>query len=149
MSEELVAVLSKSELFSGFSPEQLEQVVLHLQPKTITLKTGQRVYKKGHTADRCRLIPSGNLNLKRASLRTPFRKMIYHKGAVTGIQGLADPGTERVVTMIAEDKVELIEITHEGIARLENETQIQLWKNVSRVLLRKLATCLSQESFDD
>jgi CRP-like cAMP-binding protein len=149
MSEELVDVLAKSELFYGFRPEQLEQVVSLLQPRTITLKSGQRVYKKGNSADRCWLIQSGNLTLKRASLRTPFRKMIYHKGSLTGIQGLADPGSERVVTMIAEDKVELIEITHEGIARMDHETQIQLWKNVSRLLLRKLATCLSQESFDD
>ncbi|MCB1863688.1 MAG: hypothetical protein KDI47_18450, partial [Gammaproteobacteria bacterium] len=84
-----------------------------------------------------------------ASLRTPFRKMIYNKGSVTGIQGLADPGSERAVTMIAEDKTKLIEITHQGITRLENEAQIQLWKNVSRLLLRKLSACLSRESFRD
>jgi hypothetical protein len=132
-------------LFSGFSPEQLEQVVFHLQPKTIRLKSGERVYKKGHIADRCWLIQSGHLTLKRASLRTPFRQMLYHKGAVTGIQGLADPGTERAVTMIAEDNVELIEITHEGIAGMDQEAQILLWQNVSRLLLRKLFVCLSQE----
>ena len=148
MPEELVTILSQSELFSGFSPEQLEQVVLHLQPKIISLKSGERVYNKGNIADRCWLIQSGHLTLKRASLRTPFRKMLYHKGAVTGIQGLADPGTERAVTMIAEDNVELIEITHEGIARMDHETQIRLWQNVSKLLLRKLAACFSQESLD-
>ncbi len=84
--------------------------------------------------------------MKRASLRTPFRKMIYAKGSVTSIQGLADPGSKRVVTMIAESKVELIELTHEGISHLDSETQIQLWKNVSRLLLRKLSVCLSRES---
>jgi len=56
--------------------------------------------------------------------------MIYNKGSVTGIQGLADPGSVRAVSMIAEDKVELIEITYEGITHLESEAQIQLWKNV-------------------
>jgi CRP-like cAMP-binding protein len=149
MSEELIAILAKSELFSGFSSEQLEQVVLHLQPRTITLDSGDWVYNKGHLADRCWLIQSGNLTVKRASLRTPFRKMLYHKGSVTGIQGIADPGSKRVVTMIAEDKVELIEITHEGIARLDQEAQIQLWKNVSRLLLRKLAVCFERELDDD
>lgn len=149
MSDQIVAILEKSKLFSGFSPKQLEQVASHLHPKTITLKSGERVYKKGESADRCWLIQSGNLTVKRASLRTPFRKMVYHKGSVTGIQGLADPGSERAVTMIAEDDVKLIEITHEGIARLNKETQIQLWKNISRLLLRKLSFCLSRESFDD
>ena len=75
--------------------------------------------------------------------------MIYNKGSVTGIQGLADPGSERAVSMIAEDKVELVEITYEGISHLESEAQIQLWKNVSKLLLRKLAVCLSRESLDN
>lgn len=149
MSEELIAILAKSELFSGFSSEQLEQVVSHLQPRTITLDSDDRLYKKGHLADRCWLIQSGNLTVKRASLRTPFRKMLYHKGSVTGIQGITDAGSKRVVTMIAEGKVELIEITHEGIARLDQETQIQLWKNVSRLLLHKLAACFARESLGD
>jgi CRP-like cAMP-binding protein len=149
MSEELIAILAKSKLFSGFSSEQLEQVVLHLQPRSITLDSGDRVYNKGHPADRCWLIQSGNLTVRRPSLRTPFRKMLYHKGSVTGIQGIADPGSKRAVTMIAEDEVELIEITHEGIARLDQEAQIQLWKNVSRLLLRKLAVCFEREFDDD
>ena len=148
MSDELIGILEKSKMFSGFSPEQLKQVVSHLQPKTITFKSGERIYKKGEPADCCWLIQSGNLTVKRASLRTPFRKMIYSKGSVTGIQGLADPGSKRAVTMIAEDKAHLIEITHEGISQLDEETQIQLWKNVSRLLLRKLSVCLSRESFD-
>ncbi len=148
MSDECIGILQKSKLFSDFSPEQLEQVVSHLQPKTITFKGGERVYNKGDSADRCWLIQSGNLTVKRASLRTPFRKMIYNQGSVTGIQGLADPGSKRAVTMIAEDKVELIEVTHEGISHLDQETQIQLWKNVSRLLLRKLSVCLSRESID-
>lgn len=149
MSDELIAILEKSKLFSGFSQEQLEQVITHLQPKVTTYKSGDRVYKQGEKADRCWLIHSGNLTVKRASLRTPFRKMIYNKGSVTGIQGLADPGSERAVTMIAEDKTKLIEITHQGISQLQSEAQIQLWKNVSRLLLRKLTACLSRESFRD
>jgi CRP-like cAMP-binding protein len=148
MSEELVGILAKSSLFSGFNPEQIQQVVEHLQPKAVTFKAGARIYNRGDPADRCWLILSGNLTVKRASLRTPFRRMIYNKGSVTGIQGLADPGSERVVTMIAEDKVELIEITYNGISSLESEAQIQLWKNVSRLLLRKLFICLSRESLD-
>ncbi len=148
MSKNLIAVLKKSKLFVGFSQEQLEEVVEHLQPRSVTLKSGDRVYKRGNPADRCWLIQSGHLTVKRASLRTPFRKMIYHEGSVTGIQGLADPGSPRPVTMLAEDKVELIEITHEGIARMDKETQILLWENISRLLLRKLAACLSRESFD-
>lgn len=148
MANELIDLLGKSKLFSGFSLEQLEQVVSHLQPKIITIKDSDRVYKKGEPANSCWLIQSGELMVKRASLRTPFRHMIYHKGSVTGIQGLADPGSKRAVTMIADGKVELIELTYEGISHLESDTQIQLWKNVSRLLLRKLAVSLSRESLD-
>ncbi|MCP4043758.1 MAG: cyclic nucleotide-binding domain-containing protein [Gammaproteobacteria bacterium] len=148
MSDKLIGILERSKLFSGFSLEQLEQVVLHLQPKIVTFKSGEQVYKKGKPADRCWLIQSGNLTVERLSLRTPFRHMIYSKSSVTGIQGLADPGSKRAVTMIAEDNVKLIEITYEGIAQLDNEAQIQLWKNVSKLLLRKLAICLSRESKD-
>ncbi len=148
MSDKLFSVLKKSRLFAGFSQEQLEAVVEHLQPRLVTLKSGDRVYKRGNPADRAWLIHSGHLTVKRASLRTPFRKMIYHEGAVTGIQGLADPGSPRPVTMLAEDKVELVEITHDGIARMDKETQILLWENISRLLLRKLSACLSRESFD-
>ena len=148
MSDTLIGILKKSKLFAGFTQTQLEEVASHLQPRTVTLKSGDRVYKRGNPSDRCWLIQSGHLTVKRSSLRTPFRKMIYHKGSVTGIQGLADPGSPRAVTMIAEDTVELIEITHDGIARLEKETQVLLWKNISRLLLRKLSTCLSRESFD-
>ncbi len=148
MANELIDLLGKSRLFSGFSLEQLEQVLLNLQPKIITLKDGDRVYKKGEPAISCWLIQSGDLTVKRASLRTPFRHMIYQKGSVTGIQGLADPGSKRAVTMIADGKVELIEITYDGINNLERDAQIQLWKNVSRLLLRKLAISLARESLD-
>ena len=148
MANELIDLLEKSKLFSGFSPEQMEQVMSNLQPKIITLKDNDRVYKKGEPATSCWLIQSGDLTVKRASLRTPFRHMIYQKGSVTGIQGLADPGSERAVTMIADGKVELIEITYEGISHLEIDTQIQLWKNVSKLLLRKLAISLARESLD-
>jgi len=149
MANELIDILGKSKLFSGFSPEQLEQVISHLQPKIITLMDFEKVYKKGDTANSCWLILSGELMVKRASLRTPFRHMIYQKGSVTGIQGLADPGSKRAVTMLADGKVELVEITNEGISHLDSDTQIRLWKNVSRLLLRKLAVCLSHESLDN
>lgn len=148
MANELIDILRKSKLFSGFSLEQLEEVISHLQPRIIKLKDFEQVYKKGEPANSCWLILSGKLMVKRTSLRTPFRHMIYQKGSVTGIQGLADPGSERVVTMLADGKVELVEITNEGISRLQSDTQIQLWKNVSRLLLRKLAVCLSRESLD-
>lgn len=149
MSNELIDILSNSKLFVGFSPEQLEEVVLHLNPQAVTVKSGDRVYKKGDVADRCWLIHSGKLMLKRSSLRTPFRHMIYNKGSVTGIQGLVNPGSERAVSMIADGKVKLIEITHEGIAHLNTDTRILFWENVSKVLMRKLMICLSQESLNN
>ena len=148
MSDELIAVLKKSKLFAGFTQEQLKEVVAHLQPRSIALKPGDRVYERGDPSDRCWLIQSGHLTVRRASLRTPFRRMIYHEGSVTGIQGLADPGSPRAVTMIADDNVELIEIRHDGVAKMDKETQILLWENVSRLLLRKLTACLAKESLD-
>ena len=148
MSDELMAVLKKSKLFAGFRQEQLKEVVAHLKPRSITLKPGGLVYERGEPSNRCWLIQSGHLTVRRASLRTPFRRMIYNEGSVTGIQGLADPGSPRAVTMIADDNVELIELRHDGVAKMDKETQILLWENVSRLLLRKLTACLAKESLD-
>ena len=149
MSNVVLDILKESKLFSGFTQNQLEEVILHMNPKPVILKSAERLYTKGDIADRCWLIVSGKLTLKRTSLRSPFRRMIHNKGSVTGIQGLADPSSTRAVGMIADGKVELIEITHEGIAHLNQDTQILLWKNVSRLLLRKLSICLSRESLDN
>jgi len=149
MAKNIIDILGKSKLFSGFSREQLEQVNSQLQPKIIALKDFERVYKKGDPANSCWLILSGNLMVKSTSFRTPFRHVIYQEGSVTGIQGLAAPGSKRVVTMHADGKVKLVELTYEGISDLENDTQVQLWRNVSGLLLRKLAVCLSRESLDD
>ena len=148
MSDDLIGVLKKSKLFAGFRQDQLEEVIADMQPRPVTLKPGDRVYKRGDPSDRCWLIQSGRLTVKRASLRTPFRTMLYHEGSVTGIQGLVDPGSPRTVTMIAEDNVQLIEITHGGVAKMSKETQILLWQNASALLLRKLFACLSRESRD-
>ena len=148
MSDKMLDTLEKSKLFKGFSRVQLEQVIAHIQPRTVTHESGEIIYQRGAPADRCWLIQSGNLTVRRMSLRTPFRHMIYKEGSVTGIQGLVSPGSPRAVTMIAEDNVELIEITHEGINNLDKDTQVQLWKNISELLLRKLATCLSRETLD-
>jgi CRP-like cAMP-binding protein len=149
MSENIIPILQKSKLFADFSPVQLEQVVTHLNPARLSLKGGAVVYTQGKPADRCWLIQSGNLTVMRPSLRKPFRKMIYHVGSVTGIQGLVDPGSPRPVTMIAEDQVELIEITQAGITRLDDKAQMLLWKNISKLLLRKLGTCFARLSPDD
>ena len=91
MSDNIIPILQKSKLFAGFSPAQLEEVVAHLAPNRLSLKSGGVVYAQGKPADCCWLIRSGNLTVMRPSLRKPFRKMIYHVGSVTGIQGLVDP----------------------------------------------------------
>ena len=149
VANELIDILRDSKLFAGFSEEQLEEVILHLSPQFVVVKSGDRIYKKGDVADRCWLIQSGKLMLKRASLRSPYRHMIYSKGSVTGISGLADPGSTRAVSMLADGKVRLVEITHEGISRLNQDAQLMLWRNVSRILIRKLSVCLSQESLNN
>ena len=148
MSKDCVAILQSSKLFAGFDTEQLNEVIHHLNPKSITLESGARVYRRGDTADRCWLIRSGKLMLKRSSLRSPVLHMIFKKGSVTGIQGLVEPGSTRAVSMIADGEVELVEIPHEGLARLNTDTQLLLWRNVSKLLMRKLSVCLSQESFE-
>ncbi len=149
MSEDLVGFLKESKLFAGFSPEQLEEVVVHMNPEALKLKSGDRVFKKGDPADRAWLIQSGKLKIKRASLRSPFRHMILRKGSVTGIQGLVGEGGTRDVTMMADGKLKLVEITQEGIARLNTDTQLLLYQNISNILLRKLMVCLSREALPE
>lgn len=149
MKEELIDILGKSKLFSGFSLAQLEEVMLHLQPKTIELKDFEQVCKKGEPANSCWIIQSGNLMVKRKNLRSPFQRLIFQQGSVTGIQGLANPGSKRTVTMLADGKLNLVEINHAGMSKLDKDTQILLLKNISRLLLGKLTTCLSQISLND
>ncbi len=149
MSESLMPALEQSELFAGFTEQQLEQVILRVRPRAFTLKSGERLYKRGDVADRCWIVLSGDLTAKRASLRSPLRRMVYRVGSVTGIQGLADPGSERAISMICEKRCELIEIGREGIDALDAEARIMLWENVARLLMRKLALSLYEESFHD
>ncbi len=149
MADKVVEILRKSKLFSKFSPKQIDQVMTCLKPKVVTFKKDEYIYKRGEPADCCWLIQSGSMMLKRPGFRTKLRRMVYSEGSVTNIQGLVDVGSKRVVTMIAEDKVKLVKITHKGIADMDIETQAQLWRNVSKLLLRKLAVCLSAEDFND
>jgi len=147
MTDECIAILADSKLFSGFSPEQLEEVILHLNPKSITYEDNRQVYWKGEIADRCWLIQSGKLIYKKSSdLRSPY--MTLKKGSVTGMRGLVDPGSKHDITMTTDGKAKLIEITHEGIANLSMDTQCLLWRNVSKQLMRKLTICLAQETLD-
>lgn len=146
MSDDLITALEKSRLFAGFGKEQLDEAVTRMQPRLLTLKRGERLYQRGDKADRCWIIHSGGLTVQRASLRSPFCHMLYNRGSVTGIQGLADPDSKRVVSMIADEDTVLVEITRDGADRLDPATQIKLWQNVAWVLLHKLGACLERAS---
>ena len=51
--------------------------------------------------------------------------------------------------MMADGKLKLVEITKEGIARLNTDTQLLLYQNISNILLRKLMVCLSREALPE
>lgn len=137
--------LKHSELFFGFTDDQLAKAAEFLRPQKKTYNKGDRVYQRGDIADRCWLILSGKLTVQRSSLRNPFSQQLYHLGSVTGIQGLAEVGSIRPVTLFANEKSELVEITYEGIDKFGADAQILLWKNTSRILLKKLFMCMARE----
>lgn len=141
MSSELVSALEQSELFKGFDENQLSQVVAHLQPKPMVLKDRAYLYKRGDPANCCWEILSGDLLVQCLSLRKPFRHVDYHIGAVTGLLGLVEPGSHRPVSLIADGNAELLEIPEVGIAKLDPDTRIALWNNVSHILMKKLFHC--------
>ena len=141
MSGDLVSALERSELFKGFDRNQLSQIVTHLQPKPVSLKDRDYLYKRGDPAHCCWEILSGGFLVRRASLREPFRHVDYHIGAVTGLLGLVEPGTHRPVSLIADGNAELLEIPEAGISTLEPYTRIALWNNISHILIKKLFHC--------
>ena len=110
MSGDLISALEQSELFNEFDRDKLSQVVAHLQPNPVSLKDREYLYKLGDPAYCCWEILSGGFLVRRASLREPFRHVDYHIGAVTGLQGLVEPGSPRPVSLIADGNVELLEI---------------------------------------
>ena len=141
MSGDLVSALEQSELFEGFDRNQISQVVAHLQPKPVSLKYRDYLYKRGDPADCCWEILSGNFVVQRASLREPFQHVDYHVGSVTGLQGLVEPGSHRPVSLIADGNTELLEIPEAGIARLDPNTRLALCNNISHILIKKLFQC--------
>jgi len=141
MSGDLISALEKSELFKEFDRNQLSQVVAHLRPTPLSLKDRDYLYKRGDHAHCCWEILSGGFLVRRASLREPFRHVDYHIGAVTGLQGLVEPGSPRPVSLIADGNVELLEIPVLGISKLDSNTKIALLNNISHILITKLFHC--------
>jgi len=138
--------LKQSELFDGFDKKQLAKAVGILQPKEKTYKQGDRVYKRGDIADHCWVILSGMLTVRRfQSLRNPFCPKLYRLGSVIGIQGVAHVGSIWPVTLISDEKSELVEIDQESIDKFDKDAQVIFWKNVSRIVHKKLAICLARE----
>ena len=138
--------LKQSELFDGFDKKQLAKAAEILGPKKKTYKRGDRVYRRGDTADGCWAILSGKLTVLRLqSLRRPFCQKLYHLGSVIGIQGVAHVGSIWPVTLISDEKSELVEIDQESIDKFDKDAQVIFWKNVSRIVQKKLAICLTRE----
>lgn len=141
MTDTLTPLLENSELFEGFSKEQIQWVVQNIPPKEVSLKNREFVYKRGEAADRCWLIRSGKVLVQRPSLRNPYRGVNYEMGAVTGLLGLVDPEAARPVNLLANGDVELLEIPYASISKMDIEAQLALSRNVSKILLKKLFEC--------
>ena len=140
-----VDCLRQSELFKGFDDSQLSSAAEILNPNRKTYGEAEQVFERGNVATCCWLIMSGKLMVGRNTLRDPFLHNLYHIGFVTGVQGLVNPGSIRPVTMIAEEETELLEISSDDIEKFEEAAQLILWKNVSKILLRKLFYCTERE----
>ena len=150
MTDNLTPILENSELFEGFTAEQIQWIVQNIPPKEVSLKNREFIYKRGEIADRCWLIRSGNIEVQRPSLRTPYRGVNYAMGSVTGLQGLIEPTAERPVSLIADGDVELLEIPYADIEKMDAETRQAIYHNINKILLSKLFECrTSLASWED
>ena len=141
MTDSLIPLLENSELFEGFSTQQLQWIVQNIPPIELTLKNREYLYRRGDIADRCYLIRSGKILVQRPSLRNPYRNVNYEVGAVTGLQGLIEPEDTRPVSLLADGEVELLEIPYTSIAEMDDETRLLLCRNINKILLKKVFEC--------
>jgi len=144
MIDDIGSTLKKSALFKGMSPDQIQQVVTQMNPKAITLKDGEYLYRRGDQANCCWEVLSGRFLVQRANLRHPFQPVDYHIGAVTGLLGLVEPGAHRPVSLMANGPAELVEIRGDNFAQLDISTRMIIWENISHTLIRKLFQCRAQ-----
>jgi len=141
MTDNLIPLLENSELFEGFSTQQLQWIVQNIPPTEVTLKNREFLYKRGDIADRCWLIQSGKILVQRPSLRNPYRNVNYEVGSVTGLQGLIEPEDTRPVSLLADGDVKLLEFPCASIAEMDGEARLILYRNINKILLKKVFEC--------
>lgn len=136
--DEIKAVLEESKFFEGVNQGECVDVISQLKPKLLKLNNGDFLCKRGDTASQCWIIKSGQTVVTKASLRKPFTTMAYDVGKVTGLKGIAIPGSTREVSIQADGPLEVIELNISHINELDPHIQAILWKNISYILGLKL-----------
>ncbi len=131
-------VLEESEFFKGVNPGECVSIMTQLAPKLLKLENGDYLCKRGDVATQCWLIKSGQTLVSNMSLREPFKSMAYDVGRVTGLKGIALPGSLRDVSIQADGPLEVVELDSARINTLDAHIQAILWKNIAYVLGLKL-----------
>ncbi|MBF0383439.1 MAG: cyclic nucleotide-binding domain-containing protein [Magnetococcales bacterium] len=140
ISEPTKLLLRQCKLFEGFNDEQFDQAIKCLSPRHLTIADGKPLYRRGDISDKCWIIVSGRFAIHSPGLLHPNTQqhLSYEIGEVTGLQGFIDAGSPRPVTLLAEGKLEVIEIPESGIANMNQESQIRFVNNISNILLQKI-----------
>ncbi|MBF0444648.1 MAG: cyclic nucleotide-binding domain-containing protein [Magnetococcales bacterium] len=140
ISNPIKLLLKHCKLFAGFSESQLDEAISCLIPRHLIIEDGEPLYKSGDVSDKCWVIISGKFAVHSKGLlhSKPQQHLSYEVGEVTGLQGIVDSGSHRPVTILAEGRLEVVEIHESGIAKLSKEIQIHFLNNVSTILLEKI-----------
>ena len=139
MSKMLTEQLQVSGLSNDLDKTQTIGLASVIESGRCTYSSGETLFHSGDKAGFFFLIESGQ-----ASVQGPNKIRHPLKGSslsITGEQGVIDPDNPRKMTLQADSDIIAYRIDISAIESLEAETRIIVWRNIARILSRKLRDC--------
>jgi hypothetical protein len=139
MSKMLVEQLQSTGLSNDLDKAQIKDLAAVVESGRCTYSSGEMLFHSGDKAGFFFLIESGQ-----ASVQGPNTIKHPLKGrslSITGEQGVIDPGSPRKMTLHADSDIIAYRIDLSAIDGLETDARIVVWRNIARILSRKLRDC--------
>ncbi|OSM01900.1 Crp/Fnr family transcriptional regulator [Magnetofaba australis] len=140
----VTSILSTSGVLAGVDRNSFEKMLQHPDVKMVTYKKGHYIYRHGDAAENCWIVLKGRLVTETLSLRKPFHESCLQVGEITGLMGVLDPGAKWPVSLVTDNKSELIEIPGRVIREAEGNLWPVMAANVARIMMYHLIDCRSQ-----
>ncbi len=139
MSKLSVEILQASGLSNDLDKKQTSDLAAVIESGRCTYSSGETLFHSGDDAGFFFLIESGQ-----ASVQGPSKTKHPLKGSsisITGEQGVIDPDSPRKMTLQADSDIIAYRIDNSSIDGLDIDTRIIVWRNIARILSRKLRDC--------